>query len=104
LHYARNAFSGLKSIKNVGPPTFRFGPPTLNALAPALFKPYLQTLYNNIVQMLPAVYFLSSTKIVLVIVFILWFLLENSKLLGVISFFLPPASAPLCGVQGAVLP
>jgi len=26
LHYARHAFSGLKSIKKFGPPTFRFGP------------------------------------------------------------------------------
>jgi len=31
-----DAFSGLKSIKYFGPPTFRFGPHTLNALAPAL--------------------------------------------------------------------
>jgi len=36
LHYAWHAFSGLKSIKNFGPPTFRFGPLTLNALALAL--------------------------------------------------------------------
>jgi len=36
LHYARHAFSGLKSIKNFGPPTFSIGPSTLNALAPVL--------------------------------------------------------------------
>jgi len=33
---ARLAFPGLKSIKNFGPPTLRFSPLTLNALAPAL--------------------------------------------------------------------
>jgi len=38
LHYARHVFAGLKSIKNLGPLTLRFGPSTLNALAPALVK------------------------------------------------------------------
>jgi len=37
IHYVGHAFSGLKSIKSFGLPTFRFGPTTLNALAPALF-------------------------------------------------------------------
>jgi len=36
MHYARPTFPGLKSIKNFGPPTSRFGPSTLNALALAL--------------------------------------------------------------------
>jgi len=36
LHYARHAFSGLKSTHNFGPSTFIFGPTTLNALASAL--------------------------------------------------------------------
>jgi len=38
LHYARHGFPELKSMKNFGTPTLRFGPPSLNALVPALGK------------------------------------------------------------------
>jgi len=33
---AQHVFSGLKSIKSFGPPTFRFGPPALNACSGAV--------------------------------------------------------------------